>query len=54
MRLFWVWAIYKGQCLKSMETMLPIVLGGTLCVLALVGLRELLKELTLARVKSKA
>ncbi len=37
-----------------METILPLALGGVLCFLALVGIRELLKEITTMATKKKA
>ncbi len=37
----------------TMESILPLALGGLLCVLALVGVRELLKELSLALSRNK-
>ncbi len=44
----------KPSSMQLMESMLPIALAGTLCVLALVGVRELLKELSLIASKIKA
>ncbi len=44
----------SSLALIDVDLILPLILGGALCLLALIGLRELLREITLAAAKTKA